>query len=116
MVPCSAAGRQDRRQDTKAGCRPRVAGASNPPQRWLWRFFRQTSMRDTVKLYVHWSGSIRFLQGTQQVRGAQTPQQPQTCQSLCIADPRPPGSRDPASTNPEVALTKQGGNPQAWPH
>ena len=61
------------RQDKKAGCRPRVAGASSPPQRWLWRFFRQTSMRDTVKLYVHWSGSIRFLQDMQQVRGAPNP-------------------------------------------
>lgn len=57
MTHCGAAGRQDK----KAGCRPRVAGASSPPQRWLWRFFRQTSMRDTVKLYVHWSGSMRFL-------------------------------------------------------
>lgn len=69
MTHCGAAGSLD----TKAGCRPRVAGASSPPQRWLWRFFRQTSMRDTVKLYVHWSGSIRFLQGTQQVRGAPDP-------------------------------------------
>lgn len=114
--PCPTAVQQAGRTDTKAGCRPRVAGASSPPQRWLWRFFRQTSMRDTVKLYVHWSGSMRFLQGTQQVRGAQTPQQPQTCQRLCIAHPWPPGSRDLANTNPEVALAKQGGNPRAWPH
>lgn len=39
----------------------------------------------------------------------QIPQQPQTCQSLCKAGPWPPGSRDLASTNSKVALTK-GGN------
>lgn len=112
MPYCDAAGRLD----TKAGCRPRVAGASSPPQRWLWRFFRQTSMRDTVKLYVHWSGSIRFLQGTQQVRGAPDPAAASDVPKPLHGRPWPPGSRDSASTDPEIALAKQGGNPPTWTH